>query len=154
MWSSVSSPPSFLSSADCDYLLGLSPAEFQQFLAGFSLPLREALQQQLLAYRSPKERAEQSLYEFVRQAWEIIQPATPFIPGWHIEALCKHLEAITAGSIEDLLVTIPPGHGKSRLCSVFWPAWTWIHDPSATFFCASYAQELATRDSVDCRTSS
>ena len=37
------------------------------------------------------------------------------------------------------------------MCSVFWPAWTWIHDPSATFFCASYAQELATRDSIDCR---
>ena len=48
MWSSAP-PPSILSNGDCDYLLGLSPAELEQFLASFRSPLREAVQQQLLA---------------------------------------------------------------------------------------------------------
>jgi predicted phage terminase large subunit-like protein len=140
-----------LSREDCDYLLSLPNAELEQWMRTFSPSFRENVQRQLFQHRSLKELAEQSLYEFVQQAWNIIQPATPFIPGWHIQALCRHLEAVTAGTIEDLVISIPPGHGKSRICSVYWPAWTWIQDPSATFFCASYAQELATRDSVDCR---
>jgi predicted phage terminase large subunit-like protein len=147
----MQSQPTCLSREQCDYLLTLPAKELEQWVAALPFRMRGVLQQQLLSHQTLKELAEQSLYEFVRQAWNIIQPATPFIPGWHIEALCQHLEAVTAGRIADLAISIPPGHGKSRLCSVFWPAWTWIHDPSATFFVASYAQELATRDSVDCR---
>ena len=109
------------------------------------------VQRQLAAYKTPQERAEQSLYEFVQQAWHIVEPDRSFIPGWHIAAICEHLEAIWAGTIRNLLINLPPGHCKSRLCNVFFPAWVFIRNPSARFFHASYAQELATRDSVDCR---
>jgi hypothetical protein len=45
-----------------------------------------------------KELATRSLQEFIRRAWPVLQPATPFVPGWHIDALCEHLEAITYGA--------------------------------------------------------
>src|SRR4029077_20482422 len=36
-----------------------------------------------------KELATRSLQEFIKQAWIILQPVTPFVPGWHIDALCE-----------------------------------------------------------------
>lgn len=42
-----------------------------------------------------------------------------------IEAICDHLEAVTAGKIKRLLINVPPGCMKSLLVSVIWPAWEW-----------------------------
>lgn len=72
--------------------------------------------------------------------------------NWHIGALCEHLEAVTRGELPQLLINIPPGCSKSLLTCVFWPMWEWANDPSVRWFFASYDQELATRDSMKCRT--
>jgi hypothetical protein len=40
------------------------------------------------------ELATRRLQEFVRQAWPIVEPATPFVPGWHIDAIIEHLRLI------------------------------------------------------------
>lgn len=45
--------------------------------------------------------------------------------GWHTDAICEHLEAVTYGWVNRLLITVPPGSSKSLLSSVFWPAWEW-----------------------------
>ena len=37
------------------------------------------------------EAASRKLREFVRQAWAIVEPLTPFVPGWHIDAIVEHL---------------------------------------------------------------
>jgi predicted phage terminase large subunit-like protein len=144
-------PMASLKDEDCEYLLRLSNGELQQWLAQLPKARRGPVERQLLDYRSPQERAEQSLYEFVQQAWHIVEPDWDFLPGWHIEAICQHLEATCAGTIRNLLINLPPGHCKSRVCNVFFPAWVFTRNPAARFFHASYAQELATRDSVDCR---
>src|SRR5580704_7778756 len=99
-----------------------------------------------------REYATRSLREFVRQAWHVVQPFTPFVPGWHIDAICDHLEAVTRGKIRNLLINIPPRHMKSLLVSVFWPAWEWILLPERRFLYSSYAATLSIRDSVKCRT--
>jgi hypothetical protein len=36
-----------------------------------------------------------------------------------------HLEAVTFGEINRLLINVPPGFMKSLLVNVFWPAWEW-----------------------------
>ena len=41
-----------------------------------------------------RESAKRRLREFVRQAWLIVEPSTPFVSGWHIDAIIEHLEAI------------------------------------------------------------
>jgi predicted phage terminase large subunit-like protein len=140
-----------LTDADWEYLLQLPSAELQRWLAQHPEPVQRQILLRLRLYRTPKERAANRLYEFVKQAWHVVEPDKPFIPGWHIEAICQHLEAVYSGAIRNILINIPPGHCKSRLCNVFFPAWVWIHNPSARFMHASYAQELSTRDSIACR---
>src|SRR5690349_16691654 len=73
-----------------------------------------------------RELAPKSFADFVRLAWHIVEPAHPYIHNWHIDAVAEHLEAVTRGQIRKLLINIPPGHAKSLLVSVLWPAWVWI----------------------------
>lgn len=92
-----------------------------------------------------------SLSFFAKSAWPILEPKTNYIHGWHIDAICEHLEAISNGQIKNLLINIPPRHMKSLLVSVFWPVWEWITKPHIKWLFSSYAQNLSTRDSVKCR---
>lgn len=61
------------------------------------------------------EKARRNLRELVRQAWDVVEPATSFIDGWHIGAVCEHLEAVSRGQIRNLIINVPPGHMK--LCA-------------------------------------
>lgn len=97
------------------------------------------------------ELARRRLADFIRYGWHVVEPGTPLIWNWHIDAICLHLEAVTRGDIKRLLINIPPGHMKSLIVSVFWPAWEWIHEPTVRNMFSSYAMELATRDSIRCR---
>src|SRR5947207_1048822 len=92
-----------------------------------------------------------SLLQFVRDAWHVCEPKNEFVEGPHLKMICEHLEAITRGQIQDLLINIPPRHMKSLAVCVFWPAWEWINFPHRRWLFASYAQSLATRDSLRCR---
>lgn len=92
-----------------------------------------------------------SLYDFVREAWPVIEPGVPFVDGLHIASICLHLEAVTHGQIKRLLVNMPPRHAKSSIISVLWRVWTWLYDPSHQWLCSSYALSLATRDNRKCR---
>ena len=65
-----------------------------------------------------KRAAERSFPAFVRQAWPILEPTTPFLPNWHIDLVCEYLEAVTAGEIRRLVINLPPRYGKSLLVSV------------------------------------
>ena len=94
------------------------------------------------------ELARQSLYEFVKFMWDAVEPGNEFTDGWHIEAICEHLEAVFYGDIKRLIINIPPGHAKSILTNVFWPAWIWINDPSIRFLSASHALKLSRRDNI------
>jgi len=98
-----------------------------------------------------KEMARRDFYEFVRQAWHVLEPGTPFVDGVHVLAICLHLQAITEGRLLNLIINVPPGHAKSLLTAVFWPAWWWIHAPETRFLFASYSASISVRDSVRCR---
>lgn len=87
----------------------------------------------------------------MRQSWHIVEPGAPLVWNWHIDAVCQHLQAVTDGRIKRLIINIPPGHMKSLLVSVFWPAWEWIDQPHLRTLFSSYAMDLAIRDSMRCR---
>ena len=97
--------------------------------------------------------AEDSLLEFVRQAWDVLEPQTPFKCNWVLETMAAHLEAVSRGEIRRLLVNVPPGFTKSMLVNVFWPAWEWgpRANPHLRYISASYETGLATRDMLRCR---
>lgn len=95
--------------------------------------------------------AEISLYEFAKQAWHIIEGNRKFTPGWHIEALCAHLQAVAEGYIEKLLVNVPPRMSKSTLVACMFPAWVWIRWPNKQIMGASYSMPMSMTSSVKCR---
>lgn len=81
----------------------------------------------------------------------MVEPATEYVHGWHIDAICDHLEAITRGWIRNLIINVPPRYMKSLLVSVFWPTWSWTWQPQLRYLFSSYAEKLAIRDSVKSR---
>lgn len=83
-----------------------------------------------------------SLHDFVRMAWPLVEHSRPYVDNWHIRAICEHLEAVFDGRIKRLVINIPPGCMKSLTCSVFWPVWCWIRDPSWRFAFASFDESL------------
>lgn len=91
------------------------------------------------------------LYEFVRAAWPLVSP-TPLIPDPRGEAfdsivtVCRHLQAAVEGRQPQVILNIPPGHGKSLLTSVFLPAWLWGWRPSAQMLYASHNDGVVLRD--------
>src|SRR5689334_17075910 len=98
-----------------------------------------------------REQATRHLAEFVRQAWMIVEPATPLVWGWHMDAVCEHLEAVSNGRLRNLVIEIPPGSSKSTIVSVMWPVWHWLLNPATRFLTGSYAIGLATRDALRSR---
>ena len=95
----------------------------------------------------------ESLAEFARRAWHVLEPATPLKWGWALDAICQHLEAVTDGRIKRLLMNVPPGCMKSLLTGVIWPAWEWGPRglPSMRFVGTAHEETLSIRDSRRCR---
>jgi predicted phage terminase large subunit-like protein len=88
------------------------------------------------------------LYSFVKYHWDVLEPETELQTGWALEAMCEHLEAVTFGDIQRLLINVPPGFMKSLLTDVFWPAWEWgpMNKAHMRYVAFSYASTLTERD--------
>lgn len=94
---------------------------------------------------------EESFRAYVKMAWPILEPATPFISNWHIDCICDHLQAISEAELKRLIINVPPGSMKSLLVSVLWPTWHWIRLPADRFLTASYTDVLSLRDALKSR---
>lgn len=85
------------------------------------------------------------LSKFIRAAWPHVVP-NPLVPTWHVDAICDHLQAAYQREIRRLVITVPPGTGKSTLISVIAPAWRWANEPGDRLLTSSWKDEYATRD--------
>ncbi len=86
---------------------------------------------------------------FIKEAWPIIEPSTPLIWGWHLDAMALHLEAISREQLRPrLIINVPPGSSKSSVVSVLWNAWEWgpLGKPGLKFLSTSYELGNAKRD--------
>ncbi|TVQ98106.1 MAG: hypothetical protein EA398_13730 [Deltaproteobacteria bacterium] len=101
--------------------------------------------------RARRHAEEITLAEFVRQAWHTVEPETELTWNWHLDAICQHLEAVTDGRIRRLMINVPPGHMKSMIVSVFWPAWMWLRHPHLRVLSGACTDDLALRDTVRSR---
>lgn len=79
-------------------------------------------------------------------------------PNWHHEIIARELEHIEQFGDRDykiLIVSVPPRHGKSQMCSIDFPAYFLGKQPSKEIITASYSADLAqdfggkTREKVD-----
>lgn len=95
-----------------------------------------------------------SLSGFIREAWHIVEPHNAYIHNWHIDAVAKHLEAITFGTFLEMglpnhvIFNQPPGTMKSLEVSVFWQAYEWgpCNMPGLRYLSTSYSDKYVTRD--------
>lgn len=83
--------------------------------------------------------------------WPVLEPATPLIDNYAIDAVCDHMQAVTRGEIRDLIINIPPRCLKSSMVSVLWPTWEWLQRPDLRYLTASYSMRLAVRDALKSR---
>lgn len=95
-----------------------------------------------------KYLCENSLYYFAAKAWASTKGENSFIPAYHLQAICEHLEALYKLEINRLIINCPFRVGKSTVCSVDFQPWVWANDPSLSFLFTSYKESLSVRDSV------
>ena len=97
---------------------------------------------------------EGSLYHYLKSGWSYIANGI-YKDSWYIEAICDHVQACIEGRLggNSLIVSIPPRHLKSSICSVAAPTWTWgpANLPTTKFLSYSYSQPLSTRDALKSR---
>ena len=100
-----------------------------------------------------RELAKRSLAAFARMCWHVLEPYEDLKWGWALDAICHHLEAVTRGDFNRLLINVPPGMMKSILVGVIWPAWEWgpMGLASHRFLGTAHKQDLAVRDATKCR---
>jgi predicted phage terminase large subunit-like protein len=93
------------------------------------------------------------LLAFVRYFWDVLEPETPLVEGWAMDAICQHLEAVTLGKITRLLINVPPGFSKTLLTQVFWPAWEWsaLNMPHLRYVLFSYSANITEERNVKFR---
>jgi len=84
----------------------------------------------------------------VALCWNQTRHSSTVCPYGPFASTCRPSPKAAFGN---LIINVPPGHAKSLLTAVFWPAWIWIDHPESRFLFTSYREPLAIRDSVRCR---
>ena len=112
-----------------------------------SLEAKELALKEMLA----RAKAEDSFYEFCKQAWPLVEGDNPFVESWASGAICEHLQAVIERQIRFLIVNAPPRIGKSTILSVFLCPWAWIKHGDERLLYSSYSHNLSMRDSVRAR---
>lgn len=60
---------------------------------------------------------------------------------------CEDCDGTGIVKVKELVVNVPPGHLKSRLSCVMFPAWIWLKRPGFKTMTLTHAANLASRDS-------
>jgi predicted phage terminase large subunit-like protein len=106
-----------------------------------------------IALEAEEERrlCEESLYNFVRASWHVLEPSISFSDNWHYRNLCDEIQAAVEMVVErkdrkdnkHLIFNLPPRTYKSNIISVCLTAWVWTKYPGIRFLSASATQRLA-----------
>jgi len=142
-----------LTNEDADWLLSIPDSDLESWLTAKSLAHQKAILQQLATHQTAAERATATPAEFA----EVVSKGTAqeWKTARHLEILNRELMEIATGANKRLIVEMPPRHGKSFLCSQFFPAWYKGRFPDRHIIVTSATDDLATdfsaaaRDLVD-----
>lgn len=131
---------------------------------GAQRALRRRLESQL--HKAHVEQCKRKLSAFLKHGWHVLEPGTPLEWAEHIDVLCDHIQAMLEGWIkarnqigidhefeekyrqecQNLAVNVPPGTLKSRILSVYAPAWMWVEHPEWRLLALSSNPAVADRD--------
>jgi len=129
--------------------LGASAPQATRGPAGESPAARERRLQRREDARD--EDAIRTLAGFVRRFWSIVEPAKKLVWNWHYDLLCDELERVARGEVNELVICVPPGTGKSILVSAMFPAWLWLHRGAEKILALSHDPTPVVRDSLRMR---
>lgn len=102
------------------------------------------------------ERCRRSFFYFIQEFWNEVIPEEP-VWNWHIEYIAGELQKLAQTVVlrdpkkADMIINIPPGTSKSTVCTVMFPAWCWVIDPTLRILTASYSAALSTDHAVKSR---
>lgn len=102
------------------------------------------------AARFTRQTCQYSLRRFMVEGWKEVEGGR-YKHNWHIDAMAEHLEAVSLGQIQRLLIIVPPQTTKSVLSGTYWPAWEWTFRPELRWLYTSNNAELAEEESLRCR---
>lgn len=100
-----------------------------------------------------REACEESFFDFFLSFWSAVSEEELEI-NWHIPFLCNELQKLAPYIIErrpkphDVLINIPPGTTKSTICTIMFPVWLWVNDPSIKIITNSHSSSLAIEHST------
>jgi predicted phage terminase large subunit-like protein len=89
-----------------------------------------------------------SLYHYVQ---EVVLTLPNYVDGQHIKGICDRIQEFLESDRPGLIVTTPPRHMKSTICSECLPAWFISNDPQREVMVASYNQSQARKMVKACR---
>jgi predicted phage terminase large subunit-like protein len=93
----------------------------------------------------------ENLASFIHKTFNTVVPGESYLPNWHIQHVAWQLTRVRRGEVKRLMILLPPRSLKSVCASVAFPAWVLGHDPTAKIVCVSYAESLARKHALDCR---
>lgn len=93
------------------------------------------------------------LYDLMRERNKRLSPTdfseflkyanSSFQLKWYHRVIAEHCEKLIKGEIKNLMVFIPPQHGKSEVISRLFPAWALGQNPDLKIVGCSYSADLA-----------
>lgn len=100
-----------------------------------------------------KNLYEESYYEFLKKAFEVLHVGDKIVDNWHIKKICLVLQfraekMLRHESGKNLIINIPPRSLKSIIVSVVYPAWLWTISAKTKFITSSYNSSLSTDHNV------
>jgi predicted phage terminase large subunit-like protein len=126
-------------------------AEEEVYKANMAAAIQNGHVEMPSIYATLAEKCRRSFAFFVKLFWSVAEPSAKLIWGWHMDAVCLHLQRTEEGHIKNLIIAIPPRHTKSVTVSVLFKAWLWARDPGKRTIGVSYSNSLSIRDSRKCR---
>ncbi|KRE11268.1 hypothetical protein ASE63_20130 [Bosea sp. Root381] len=93
----------------------------------------------------------QDLSSFIARSFMTLDPGTPYLPNWHIDAIAYQLMRVWRGECKRLIINVPPRSAKSICVTIAYTAWVMGHDPRKRIMAVSYANELSLKHAADFR---
>ena len=88
---------------------------------------------------------------FLRRCLMTLNPGSPYLPNWHIDAIAHQLDRVRRGETTRIIFNMPPRHLKSMTVSVAFAAFLLGHEPWRRVFAISYSSELSSKHASDFR---
>ena len=88
-------------------------------------------------------------YSYLQRVFYEINGGEKFVPNWHIEVLCYHLEQVRFGKTKRLIINVPPRSLKSIIVNIAFTTWVLGHNPKEKIVSISYASDLSDKFARD-----